>query len=287
MTDRLTAVVTVADDGGSSGRLRREFPIVPPGDLRMALAALAPEDEWAGVWQMVLQYRFPGDGAIGGHAVGNLLLAGLTGALGGDLVAALDLLGRLLHLPEETRVLPMTTQALEIVAEVSGLGPHLSTVRGQVAVATTRGRVHRVAVEPADPPACPQAVAAVQAADALVFGPGSLYTSVLPHLLVPELRSAVFASRAARLLVLNLTAQRGETDGFAAHSHLDAFAAQVPGLTLDLVLADRDAVLDFPALTAAADRLGARVVLGEVADPARPGVHDPDRLAESFLRVLV
>src|SRR4051794_30919976 len=183
VTPRLTAVVTVADDGGSSGRLRAELGVLPPGDLRMALATLAAEDAESASWAEVLQHRFSGTGSLGGHAVGNLLIAGLLDRLG-DPVAALDAAGRLVH--AAGRVLPLSRQAVDIAADVSGLLPdRVIEVRGQVAVATTRGRVEAVRLLPEHPPACREALEAVAAADALVLGPGSLFTSMLPHLLVP------------------------------------------------------------------------------------------------------
>ncbi|MDX6265264.1 MAG: hypothetical protein QOD70_4, partial [Frankiales bacterium] len=141
VTDDLTAIVTVADDGGSSGRLRDELAMLPPGDLRMALAALSAEDEWSQTWSRLLQHRFGGDGPLAGHAVGNLMLAGLAETTG--MVAALDLVGRLVG--AHGRVLPASTTPLQIVAEVVGLDPAdrsaITEVTGQVAVATTTGDV--------------------------------------------------------------------------------------------------------------------------------------------------
>lgn len=286
LTERLTAVVTVADDGGSSGRLRRELGAVPPGDLRMALAALAGEEPTARVWVRAVQHRFGGQGALGGHALGNLLLVALTEVLGGDLVAALDQAGRLLGLPGRTRVLPLCTQPLHIEADVTGLAPAPVTVHGQVAVASTRGRVAAVRLRPVDAAACPEAVQAVRTAAAVVLGPGSLFTSVLPHLLLPAMGSAVRQSPGRRVLVLNLAPQPGETEGFSSARHLEALAEQVPGLTLDVVLADRASVESPDRLREAAAALGAQVRLAEVADLRRPGVHDPGLLAAALRPLL-
>ena len=188
VTRDLTAIVTVADDGGSSGRLRREYGVLPPGDLRMALAALCGDDSWGTTWSRVVQHRFTGNGELGGHAVGNLLIVALWELLG-DTVQGLDWVGRLLG--AHGRVLPMASVPLELEAEVEGVDPsfpdQISTVRGQVACAKTTGRVRSMSLVPADPPACAEAVQAVAEADWVVLGPGSWFTSVLPHLLVPEL----------------------------------------------------------------------------------------------------
>ncbi|HSP36666.1 MAG TPA: uridine diphosphate-N-acetylglucosamine-binding protein YvcK [Frankiaceae bacterium] len=279
ITPRLTAVVTVADDGGSSGRLRAEFGMLPPGDLRMALATLAAEDAESASWADVLQHRFNGFGSLSGHAVGNLLLAGLVDHFG-DPVAALDAAARLLHCAG--RVLPLSTQAIDIAAEVSGLDPGRRVeVRGQVAVATTRGRVESVRLLPARPPACPEALDAVGAADVLVLGPGSLFTSMLPHLLVPEMAQAVQDARAHRVLVLNLAPQPGETAGFAPETHLEVLAQHAPALRFDVVIADPAAVADSSALRHAAKALGAEVQLSSVAVGDEPR-HDPTRLAAAF-----
>lgn len=286
----LTAVVTVADDGGSSGRLRTELGALPPGDLRMALAALADHDEW----MRLFQYRFGGSGPLAGHAVGNLVLTALSEVVRGP-VPALDLAASLLR--AAGRVLPMSEEPVDIVAEVidepcdgaagavTGAVAGTRQVRGQVAVATTTGRVVAVRLVPSQPRACPEAVAAIGSADAVVLGPGSLFTSVLPHLLTPGLRDAVLHARGRVVLVLNLVAQQGETSGFSPEEHLDALAAQVPDLRVDVVIADSAAISDRDALTAAVERLGGTLHLAPVAAPLEPR-HDPELLAEAFRKVL-
>lgn len=290
LTDRLTAVVTVADDGGSSGRLRRELGLLPPGDLRMALAALAADDVAGARWSALVQHRFGGSGALAGHAVGNLLLAGLMDTLG-DPVAALDEVGALLR--ARGRVLPMSCEPLDIEAEVTGLGEgpgESHRIRGQVAVAATPGRVQRVWLRPEKPTACPEAVQAVLEADVLLLGPGSWFTSVLPHLLVPELRDAIIASPARRVMVLNLAPEPGETAGFSPEQHLAVLSQHAPALRVDAVLAD-DAAVPVPDRLhrAAAAMLspGGRVHLAPVAvaDPAVPR-HDPAALAAALGAVL-
>lgn len=280
--DDITAVVTVADNGGSSGRLRQEFGVLPPGDLRMALTALCDDTEWGHTWRDVLQHRFRGEGQLGGHALGNLLITALWD-LNHDPVAGLDLVGRLLN--AQGRVLPMAAVPLEITARVQGAGPTspeaVTTVRGQVAVATTRGTVLSIALEPEDPPAATEAIDAVRAADWVVLGPGSWFTSVMPHLMVPALRAALHDTTARRVLTLNLEAS-GETAGFSAAHQVEVLADHAPRLRLDVVLADPGAVDDEPALRAAAGRLGADVVITQVAKRGEPGHHDTLRLAAAY-----
>jgi uncharacterized cofD-like protein len=286
VTRDLTAVVTVADDGGSSGRLRREFGVLPPGDLRMALAALCGDDDWGTTWAGVVQHRFGGVGDLGGHSLGNLLIAGLWDLLG-DPVAGLDWVGRLLRVTG--RVLPMAAVPLDIVACVEGLDPErpgaTSQVRGQAAVAVTRGRVRSITLLPADPPAVPEADQAIREADWVVFGPGSWFTSVLPHLLVPSLRSALIATSARKLVALNLVAQPGETEGFSPRRHLEVLADHAPSLSFDVVLADGGAVAGSEEdLRKAAELLRASLALADVAAPDGTR-HDPVRLAAAYRQI--
>lgn len=283
VSGELTAVVTVADDGGSSGRLREELGVLPPGDLRMALAALCGDDEWGRTWSEVVQHRFTSAGSLHGHAVGNLLIVALWERLGGNPVAALDWMGRLLGV--SGRVLPMADVPLDICATVLGEDDELDEVRGQVAVATTGHRVVGISLEPAQPPACPEAVAAVRAADWVVLGPGSWFTSVIPHLLVPELAQALVETDAGKVVALNLATQPGETAGFSPETHLEVLAAHAPELRLDVVLADPDTVPDVDSLAKVAGSLGARLHLAPLA--AGPGVprHDPELLAAAFAGV--
>jgi uncharacterized cofD-like protein len=284
VTPDVTAIVTVADDGGSSGRLRREFGVLPPGDLRMALAALCGDDDWGITWSRVVQHRFGGDGDLAGHAVGNLLITALWELLG-DTVAGLDWVGRLLR--TQGRVLPMAAVPLDIVAEVEGADPdrphEISHVRSQAQVATTAGQVRSISLLPTDPPAVPEAIAAVHSADWVVFGPGSWFTSVLPHLLVPELAAALHATRARRVVSLNLIPET-ETEGFPPHRHLEVLADHAPDLEVNVVLADRAASAgSVSELEKAAGLLGARLVLTDVAtDDAGSGRHDPVRLAAAY-----
>ena len=271
-----TAVVTVADNGGSSGRLREEFGVLPPGDLRMALAALCADDEWGQTWEHVVQHRLSGRGSLGGHPIGNLLYLGLW-ELMDDPVLTLDWLGRLLQV--QGRVLPMALSPIDIEAEVD-LDGRIDRVRGQVAVATTPGRIRSVTLDPIDPKPCPETLDAVGSADWIVLGPGSWFTSVIPHLLVPSLRRALVDSPGRVVVTLNLDAQPGETSGFDPEDHLAVLAEHAPDLHLDVVLADETAF--GPSLTAAVDGLGARLHLAPIAEPGVAGRHDPARLAAAY-----
>jgi uncharacterized cofD-like protein len=290
LTSDVTAVVTVADDGGSSGRLRRELGVLPPGDLRQALAALAASEDGGTLWAEVFQHRFGGNGALTGHAVGNLLLAGLFEVLG-DPVAALDEARRLLGVAG--RVLPMSPEPLEIEGEVAGLSNdgELRTIRGQVAVASTPGRVQRIELRTPErpggvPAACAEAVEAVLGADVVFLGPGSWFTSVLPHLLVPGLHDALVRTSAMKVVILNLIPQPGETAGFSPERHLDVLCQHAPALRVDAVIADRASVPTPARLRDAAAELGARALLVDVADPNVAGLHDPDALAECVREAL-
>jgi uncharacterized cofD-like protein len=286
ITGDLTAVVTVADDGGSSGRLRAELGVLPPGDLRKALAALCGDDEWGQTWAQVIQHRFQSGGELHDHAVGNLLIVALWEQLG-DHVAALDLVGKLLG--AHGRVLPMSAVPLELQAEVRGLDPghpdEVSTVRGQEQVALTPGEVQHVRLLPDAPPAVPAAVDAVLEADWVVLGPGSWFSSVIPHLLVPELLDAVTETRARRVLSLNLAPQPGETEGFSPQRHLEVLRRHAPKLAFDVVLADEAAVPDRARLREAAEQLGASVELAAVAEPGSVPRHDPELLAAAYDRI--
>ncbi|GAA0235567.1 uridine diphosphate-N-acetylglucosamine-binding protein YvcK [Saccharothrix mutabilis subsp. mutabilis] len=291
ITDDVTAVVTVADDGGSSGRLRRELGLLPPGDLRKAMVALADTEGTGALWAELFQHRFGGTGALAGHAIGNLVLAGLLEQLG-DPVAVLAEAGKLLGV--RGRVLPMCTEPLEIEADVTGLDEDLDVVRrirGQVAVATTPGRVQRIRLHgpggPGEPPqGCPEAVRAVLDADVVLLGPGSWFTSVLPHLLVPSLHEALTRTSAKKVVVLNLVPQPGETAGFSPELHLDVLCAHAPDLRVDAVIADADAVPVPDRLRRAAAALGAAAHLSPIAQAGSPDRHDPAALALSIRRAL-
>jgi uncharacterized cofD-like protein len=290
----ITAVVTVGDDGGSSGRLRSERGAIPPGDLRQALVALADDGPVTRRSAELFQHRFaPGAEAadltadpLTGHAVGNLVLLGLMEQLG-DPVMALDHASQMLGV--SGRVLPMSCQPVWIEADVRGADPkrpdELVTIYGQHAVAITPGHVESVRLTPPFPPACPQAVEAVRAADWLIFGPGSWYTSVIPHLLVPDLAEAIVTSSAHRLVTLNLAVEE-ETLGLSVADHLAALRWYLPELKVDAVLADTQAVGHPQPVERAAESLGARLVLAPVAVADGSPRHDSAALAAALVPLL-
>lgn len=291
LSDNLVAVVGVADDGGSSGRLRAEFAIPPPGDIRMAIAALCDDDAVGRAWSRLLQHRFGGSGELAGHAVGNLLIAALWEQTG-DIVAGLDYVAALVE--TRGRVLPTTTVPMQLIAEVMGANPAepeaVLEIQGQANVARSGGRVLDFRLSPADAPGCVEALTAIQSADVVVLGPGSWFTSVLPHLEVADVRKALAETEATRVLVLNLQAHTAETAGLSACDHLEIIARRYPELRFDVVLADVRAVPDPGGLETLAHALGAQVRLERLAAPARAqrirtAVHSPDLLAAAFASI--
>ena len=288
ITDQLTAVVTVADDGGSSGRIRREMPVLPPGDLRMALTALAGESDRTREMAALFHHRLGGTGALAGHSVGNLVLTGLTEMYDGDAVRALGVIGSLLG--ARGTVLPMADVPLDLVATVATIDPddpqRSRRIRGQVAIAATPGRVQEIQLSPPDPPVSDAVVEAITSADVVCLGPGSWYTSVLPHLLVPRLKEALEATRAKVVVVLNLEPQVGETDGFSPEEHLHVLMGHLGGVSLHTVIADATAVVDRRGLLSAVQGCGAELVLAPVAAPDGAPRHDPARLAAALASVV-
>jgi uncharacterized cofD-like protein len=285
----ITAVVTVADDGGSSGRIRQEMDVLPPGDLRMALAALCDDTDWGRTWRDVMQHRFTSkegtEGTLDNHALGNLLIVALWELLG-DPVSGLRWAGALLG--ARGQVLPMSTVPLTISGAVltENEGGELvrRTVTGQssLAAAGKDVRVSHIRLDPQDAPACPESLEAIELSDWIVLGPGSWYTSVLPHLLLSEMRDALVRTPARKALVMNLTTDTAETSGMSAADHLEVIHYHAPELRIDVVIADQQAVLDVPGFERAAERLGASVLFSRVGAGSGTPVHDPLRLALAF-----
>jgi uncharacterized cofD-like protein len=280
----ITAIVTVADDGGSSGRLRRELGVLPPGDFRNCIAALA--DDEALITQL-FQYRFGQGRSLGGHSFGNLFITTLV-AVTGSFEQALVEAGRVLAV--QGRILPSTLENVTLVADLrDGEGPSLTRVRGESAIPEAGWPIERVFLRPETARAYPEAVRAILEADLIVAGPGSLFTSVLPNLLVNDIRQAVAASPAQRLYVCNVATQPGETDGFDVGGHVAALERHVgPGL-FPHVLANsqpvagpyqprEDAVaLDYPA------GAGYRVIEADMVDPDSPWRHHAGKLATQVM----
>ncbi|WP_235738703.1 gluconeogenesis factor YvcK family protein [Nocardioides alcanivorans] len=291
VVDDLTGVVTVADNGGSSGRLRDEFGILPPGDLRMALAALCSDDDWGQTWAKVLQHRFSSDGELGGHAVGNILITALWELLGEN-VLGLEWVARLLA--AEGRVLPMSDVPLDIEADVRGLDPDdpdgVSLVRGQADVAVTPGTIQAIRLVPEHMPANPEAVKAVTEAEWVFLGPGSWYTSVLPHLMLDGLREAIVGTQGRIVVVLNLPGSEGETSGYSSIDLLAVLFDRAPDLRIHTVLADRESVehgqVGADLLAAVVASAGSELVLEELCMDDGSPRHDPIKLAAACARII-
>lgn len=278
----LTAVVTVTDDGGSSGRLRQEFGVPAPGDVRNCLVALAEDEE---LLTRLFAFRFPGEGPTGGHSLGNLFMIALT-HLTGDFSQAVRLAGEVLRV--RGLVLPTTHANVHLVGE-SADG---RLVVGETAISTS-GPPRRVALSPADAPALPEVLAALRQAQLVVLGPGSLFTSIIPNLLVRGVVQALAESRALKVYVANLVTQPGETTGFSLGDHLQALKTYAPSLQVDVVLANSEPL---PPEVAARYRAagaepvalegvsGVRVEARKLLKVTPEGTvrHDPERLAQAL-----
>jgi len=279
ITSQITAIVTVADNGGSSGRLREEFPIFPPGDLRMALAALCADDEWGRTWANIMQHRFVSDGALNGHAMGNLLLASLWN-VGEDPVIGLDRVGSLLKVVG--RVLPMAAVPLDIEGTFNTSTGRI-VVRGQKEVATAKGRIEALRVIPENPAPRLEALTAIRVADWITMGPGSWFSSVMPHLLVPMQLDALERTKAKKILILNLDAHSNtsgeEFAGSTPEEHLELFHSYAPNLSIDYFLVDRSVIRDEKSLAAMARRLGGQVVAVDIRKAPGSVHHDVSELA--------
>ncbi len=283
LTSDITAIVTVADNGGSSGRLREEFPILPPGDLRMALAALCGDDEWGRSWAQIMQYRFTSDGPLNGHAVGNLLLAALWDR-DEDTVAGLDRVGALLKVVG--RVLPMASEPLDIEATFeNSIGTQI--VRGQAEVATTKGKLKTLRLIPENPAAQPEALSAIGEADWVTMGPGSWFSSVIPHLLVPDLRDALVNTQAKKILILNLDSSdksAGEYAGYSPAEHMRILQNYAPQLRFDLVILDSSAEGE-QELRTYLSTIGSELVVADLRSSGAPLHHDVKKLGQLFAHI--
>lgn len=286
-THNITAIVTVADDGGSSGRLRREMGILPPGDIRNCLAALSNDEA---LLSQLFQYRFPDDtGGLEGHSFGNLFISALA-EITGSFEEAIAESGRVLAV--HGRVLPATLHNVSLVADVRL--PYMTNevrVEGESRIPQASGRVQRVWLEPGNPPAFPAAIQALLAADLILIGPGSLFTSLLPNLLVPDLIAAVRASRALRIYICNVATQAGETDGYTCGDHVHALEAHIGLGVLDIVISNDRCEGDLPPgieWVRAEDDLDEDYAVhrADLIDPLRPWRHDSQKLAQVVMDLL-
>ncbi len=279
-TSNLTAIVTVADDGGSSGQLRQQLGVPPPGDFRQCIAALAEAEP---LMTQLLEYRFQEGASLGGHAFGNLLLVAMQ-RITGSFEEGLRESSRVLNV--RGRILPATLMDVTLSAELV----NAEVVHGESAVPHGGAAIERVFLAPAAPLAYPEALDAIHDADLVVIGPGSLYTSVLPNLLVPELAEALRATGALRVYVTNVASQPGETDGYTLKDYLAALQRHIGELPFDYVLVNNHLV-ELPVAwgvtqvgpETAAEKYGVPLVAADVLDLSRPTRHDPRRLAERLL----
>lgn len=289
-TDNITAIVTVADDGGSSGRLRRDLGMLPPGDFRNCIAALS---EAEGLVSQLFQYRFGDEGELSGHSFGNLYLTAMT-AVTGSFEAGLEESSRVLAV--RGRVVPSTLAQIELGAEVllpeSADGGRLIQVHGESNVGRAGGRIRRVYLDPDAPPAYPGAIRAILEADLIVIGPGSLYTSVLPNLLVPDIARAILSAQALRVYVCNVATQAGETGGYDVDMHVAALRDHIGRDVVTSVLANSTFTghrapgvgVDWVRLPAAApDYL---LHAGDLVDAHHPWRHDPAKLARALMDLI-
>ena len=289
VTSDITAIVTVADNGGSSGRLRDEFSIIPPGDLRMALAALCADDEWGRGWAQIMQYRFTSNGPLDGHAVGNLLLAALWNK-GEDPVAGLDRVGSLLKVIG--RVLPMSKEPLDIEATFTNSTGRF-IVKGQVEVATAKGRLESLRLHPENPAALEESLQAIAEADWIVMGPGSWFSSVLPHLLVPEQRQSIINSKAKKMIILNLdsasangrTFNSGEFAGYTPLEHVKILQDYAPGLSFDYLIADESLDLRGDEMQEHLSSTGGELIAADLRDNVALIHHSSKKLTSLFAHI--
>jgi uncharacterized cofD-like protein len=298
-TSNITAVVTVADDGGSSGRLREELGLLPPGDFRNNIAALAQDEA---LMTQVLQYRFGGDVSsngrkeLRGHAFGNLLLAALAGVTG-SFDEALLAAERVLAM--RGRVLPSTLEQVTLVADVllNEQPERAKRIVGESAIPKAGGQIRHVYLDPAAPRAYPPAVQAILRADLIVIGPGSLYTSILPNLLVPGIAAAVRHSRAPKVYVCNLATQPGETDGYDVTDHAGVVSRYLGAGTLDYVIANDN--VDVPPERAGDNTVfvepqwsdsgvdDLQLIWADLVDDKQAWRHNSGKLADAVRRLIV
>ena len=279
----VTAIVTVADDGGSSGRLRRELGILPPGDFRQCIVALADVEP---LMAKLFQYRFGEGSGLEGHSFGNLFIVAMT-AITGNFERAIRESSRVLAV--RGQIFPSTLADLTLCAESDD-----GVVRGESQIPKARKAIKRLFLQPQRPPAYPEAMRAILDADLIVVGPGSLYTSVLPNLLVEDITRAIRASDAVKVYACNVATQEGETDEFGVTDHVEALSRHLGGNVFDYVLANSNFDVHFPLRSRSgivplngdvvtSDNY--RVVIADVIDSGDPLRHDPKKLAQALMRI--
>jgi uncharacterized cofD-like protein len=287
--EALSAIVTVSDDGGSSGRLRDELRMLPPGDIRNCMVALSEDST---LLSRLFQYRFRGEGGLGGHSFGNLFLAALT-EVTGDFVEAVRLSSEVLA--SKGRIYPATLNDVRLVAELEDG----REVRGETRITASRSCIKRLRLEPEQCLPLPEALAAIRSADIITVGPGSLYTSILPNLLVARVAECIGSSRAVKIFICNLMTQPGETDGYTARRHMEVVKSYAPEIGFDFVFVNDRHVSPEQATAYAAEgarQIGltdheferefgaeAEVVRADLLDEGEKVRHSPEKLARVIL----
>jgi uncharacterized cofD-like protein len=282
-TSNLTAVVTVADDGGSSGELRRNMGVLPPGDIRNCLTALSNDEA---MLTQIFQYRFGEGAGLNGHTLGNLLITALAD-ITGSFEEAVAESGRVLAV--QGRVLPSTLHDVRLVADKTNVEENTEVrVTGESQIPKTEGKITRVWLEPNNPLAFPPAVQAILTADLIIVGPGSLFTSILPNLLVPDLADAVKASRATKFYICNVATQSGETDGFTSADHIRTIEKHLNQRIFDLVICNQKQDINLPEgvdWVRVDENLSDEysTYSSDLVDPINPWRHDSGRLAQVIM----
>jgi uncharacterized cofD-like protein len=283
--DTLSAIVTVSDDGGSSGRLREELQMLPPGDIRNCMVALSEDST---LLSRLFRYRFRGDGELGGHSFGNLFLAALT-EVTGDFVEAVRLSSEIIA--SKGRIYPATINDVRLVAELEDG----TEVRGETQITASKAAIRKLRLEPEQCLPLPEALAAIRSADAITIGPGSLYTSILPNLLVARVADAIASTRSLKIFICNLMTQPGETDGYTARQHLEVVQTYAPQISFDYVIANNRLISAEQAALYAADgayqigmhdrmlekEFGAKteIIRADLLDEGEKVRHSPEKLA--------
>lgn len=284
-THKITAIVTVADDGGSSGEIRKNLGILPPGDIRACLAALANDEA---LLSQVFQYRFGERAGVNGHSLGNLFISALTD-ITGSFEGAVAESARVLAV--RGQVMPSTLHDVKLVAEIQRQGQEkITRVIGETSIPLAEGAIKRLWLEPGNPLPFPPAIQEVLNADLIILGPGSLYTSILPNLLVPDLGDAIRASKALKFYVSNIANQHGETDHYTAVDHIHVIEKHLGDIHFDVILCNSDLDIDLPkgvevVLPDEALEEQYSVYFAELADSENPWRHDSKRLAEAIMNL--
>ena len=286
-TSNVTAVVTVTDDGGSSGALRRELGVLPPGDIRNCLVALSEKEN---LMARLFQYRFPLAGSLSGHSFGNLFLTAMS-AITGGFDTGIERAGEVLAI--RGKVLPVTLRSVMLEAELDDG----RTVRGESNIARSRSRIKRLSIYPSPPPAGPSVIEAIRGADAVLFGPGSLYTSIIANLLVKGITGALKKIKVPRIYISNIMTQPGETTGYTLKAHIEAIRRHAGGNLIDYAVANSGRIpghllnryerkRSFPVEVDLGSTAELKIIKADIVSRQEYARHDSDKLAALIMKVI-